>query len=266
MRLNGSKRGGDGRAAQARSVRPDARWHRRFFRGVALEFWDRWVTPEQTRREADFVESALRCRPGARVLDVPCGTGRHAVELAGRGYAIVGVDASAEALGIARGRAGAAPVRWLRREMTRLGRMGRLDGAYCLGNSFGYLPPADMPAFVRGVGRALRPGAAFAVQTGMAAESVLPSLEPGESVQIGDLVMRLRHRYLAEVSCLETRFTWTRGRRRESRTGFHWIYTAGEIRRMLEAAGLRVEALLGGLDGTPFRVGDGVLYAVARRS
>ncbi len=44
------------------------------------------MPPEATRAEADFFEESLETRPGARLLDVPCGDGRLALELAGRGH------------------------------------------------------------------------------------------------------------------------------------------------------------------------------------
>lgn len=42
----------------------DTRWYEGFFQGIALDFWRKAVPPEQTRREADFLERALRLRPG----------------------------------------------------------------------------------------------------------------------------------------------------------------------------------------------------------
>jgi cyclopropane fatty-acyl-phospholipid synthase-like methyltransferase len=49
-----------------------------------------WV--EQTPREVDFIVAALDLHEGERVLDLACGYGRHALELARRGYEVVGVD------------------------------------------------------------------------------------------------------------------------------------------------------------------------------
>ena len=69
-----------------------------FFRGVALEMWRRAVSPEQTRAEVDFLEKVLQAGPQSKLLDVPCGNGRHAVELAKRGYSLTGVDSSEEFL------------------------------------------------------------------------------------------------------------------------------------------------------------------------
>jgi len=71
-------------------------WQTNFFRGAALDAWRRFVNPENIRADADFLERALHLNPGARLLDVPCGNGRHAIELAGRGYRMTGLDQSAE--------------------------------------------------------------------------------------------------------------------------------------------------------------------------
>ncbi len=57
---------------------------------------------EQTRREADYIEMLLGLMAPAHLLDVPCGAGRLAVELAGRGHQVTGVDNDAALLDDAR--------------------------------------------------------------------------------------------------------------------------------------------------------------------
>jgi ubiquinone/menaquinone biosynthesis C-methylase UbiE len=49
-------------------------------------------TGQRTKRECDLIESILKLRPGSKILDCPCGYGRHSIELARRGYKITGVD------------------------------------------------------------------------------------------------------------------------------------------------------------------------------
>ena len=69
-------------------------WFRRFFDQTYLETDRPALTLRRTRAEVDFAARVLGLRRGARVLDVPCGFGRHAGELARRGYTAVGVDLS----------------------------------------------------------------------------------------------------------------------------------------------------------------------------
>src|SRR5215467_8030331 len=71
-------------------------WYESFFHGLALDFWRRAVSAEQTEAEVRFMETEFNVPPGSRILDVPCGNGRHSVEMAKRGYAMTAVDLSEE--------------------------------------------------------------------------------------------------------------------------------------------------------------------------
>ena len=78
--------------------------------GISLNFFDQGspflshpaLTGERTGAEVDFAVTKLALRPGARVLDVGCGFGRHAIELARRGFEVVGIDPAAAMLDRAR--------------------------------------------------------------------------------------------------------------------------------------------------------------------
>ena len=70
----------------------------------------RYAFAKGTQQECDFIERLLELPPGARLLDVGCGPGRHAIELARRGLAVTGVDVSAVFLELAADRARAAGV------------------------------------------------------------------------------------------------------------------------------------------------------------
>ena len=51
----------------------------------------------------------------------------------------------------------------------------------------------------------------------------------------------------------------------ETRQSKHWVYTVGEIRRMLERTGLAVLSLYGSLDCQPFNLGSHQLFVVAQK-
>ncbi|MBO0878789.1 MAG: class I SAM-dependent methyltransferase [Mycobacterium sp.] len=68
---------------------------------------------DNTLGEIDFLTRTLGVKSGARILDIGCGIGRHAIEFARRGARVVGVDNSAPLIESARVAAGALPVRFV---------------------------------------------------------------------------------------------------------------------------------------------------------
>ena len=98
---------------------------------------------------------------GARVLDVPCGQGRHAHLLAEAGYRVRGVDLSRDLLAVAKRRGTSSYLQYTRADMRRLPRAwtGRFDAVANLFTSFGFfLEPDDDARVIREFARVLAPG------------------------------------------------------------------------------------------------------------
>lgn len=72
-------------------------WYEQLFDNYA-ETYDKESFTQGTIGEADFIEQEINFDKTKRILDIGCGTGRHSIELAKRGYQIVGVDLSASQL------------------------------------------------------------------------------------------------------------------------------------------------------------------------
>ena len=132
-------------------------WYETFFDGVVVDMWRQATPPEATFADADFLIEALALEAGARVLDAPCGHGRHAVALARRGYQMTGVDISKAMIRYAREAATEAGVEvdWHLADMRELPAEHPFDAAYCFGNSFGYLGPEGNRTFLERVAGAL---------------------------------------------------------------------------------------------------------------
>ena len=268
-------------------------WYEDFFHGVSLDLWRKAISPQQTKAEADFLVKVLRCNEGSHLLDVPCGNGRLSLELARRGYRVTGVDISEEFIEEARASAmspredqppataggsdsvarasragitGGTPVpQFILGDMSRVDGEAIYDGAYCFGNSFGFLEYANMESFLNGVSRALKPDARFVIETGMAAELAIPKFTAEASYQIDDILCTIKEQYLAEESCIDTEYIFERDGKSESQYAKHWIYTAGETRRMLERAGFEILNLYGSLKCEGFVLGSDELLVVTQR-
>ncbi len=103
--------------------------------------------------EADFVS---RLGPPCRVLDAGCGTGRLAIELARRGFDVVGVDSDASMLAVAR--RNAPDLTWRLQDLTALDEPSSYDVVVAAGNVMVYLAEGTGPAAVAAMAQALRPG------------------------------------------------------------------------------------------------------------
>ena len=84
-------------------------WYEELFENYA-EQYEKEVFVKGTQGEVDFIEKEIEHNKNCRVLDIGCGTGRHAIELAQRGYNVTGVDLSEAQLAKARSKVTSAGV------------------------------------------------------------------------------------------------------------------------------------------------------------
>ena len=146
-------------------------------RGPHSRYVAQAIGPEHTEREADLVAKLLAAPAGAELLDVPCGGGRLSLALASRGYR---ADRRRLLVGIPGARAGVQGsdrITWEQRDMRDLPWPARFDGAFCVGNSFGYLDDTGNAYFLRAVAAALKPGARFILETPMVLENLLAHIQ-----------------------------------------------------------------------------------------
>jgi SAM-dependent methyltransferase len=236
-------------------------WFETFFQGPAVEFWTNVMPPAVTLADVDFLQKTFDIKPGARILDVPCGNGRHSLELARRGFRTTGIDVSQEFLAAARAQL-EADWRWGDMRALEI-EPSAFDAAFCLGNSFGYLDREGVAAFLSALATALKPGARLIVDTGVAAESLTHVQRRWH--RMGDLFMLSDPRYDALAGRLDIDYTFIRGASIETRPTSSYLFTAAAIRGMFEASGFQVLAANAGYAGEPYQLGSPRLVITASR-
>ncbi|BAY87001.1 putative methyltransferase [Calothrix parasitica NIES-267] len=68
-------------------------WYEELFENYAINY-DKESFTQGTIGECDFIEKEIEYNKQAKIIDIGCGTGRHSIELAKRGYKVVGIDLS----------------------------------------------------------------------------------------------------------------------------------------------------------------------------
>lgn len=79
-------------------------WYEELFENYATKYENESFT-QGTIGECDFIEKEIEYNKQTKILDIGCGTGRHSIELAKRGYTVVGIDLSESMLQRAKQRA-----------------------------------------------------------------------------------------------------------------------------------------------------------------
>ncbi len=189
----------------------------------------RYSFTKGTRQEVDFLVDALGLAPGQRVLDVGCGPGRHAHELARRGIAVHGIDISRRFIDLARQDAppGATFERCDARDLPF---RGEFDAAVSLcQGAFGLVTgPGEDAAVLVGMTRALRPGGRLAVT----AFNAYFQVRYGEGrLDAATGINHERTEVRDEAGAPMTVDLWTH------------CFTPTELAALVEAAGLRLDAI-----------------------
>jgi SAM-dependent methyltransferase len=244
----------------------DTGWWRDHFSGILLDLWQSILPAEQATKDADFLEANWKLPPTAQILDVPCGEGRVALELARRGFRLVGIDISAGLIQAARRQSEQRqlPIEWQVGDMRALPWQAAFDAAYCWGDSFGYLDEQGNQSFLQAVQRALRPAGWWAMEMQMVAEVLLPRFRPEEVGEVDGIRLRVRRNYDPRQGRLAVEYLLNRGGVEERREASYRVYSCAEVCGRLEQACFEIVDLLGGT-GEAFQLGADRLRIVGRK-
>jgi len=203
----------------------------------ALPRWQRvqlsWEEADDADTDAEQVVRALDLTASARVLDVPCGTGRIAKRLRVLGHDVVGVDIEDRFVAVARD----AGVPVIRADMrTAVVRPSSFDAAFCLWGSFGYFDEEGNRRQSEALVDALVAGGRLLIDT-LVADTLLPGFVPDAEWSVGDVGVREHRRYDADTKRVETTWTFTSEGTSATQATSVRIYAMEELTDLLAACG-----------------------------
>ncbi len=206
-------------------------------------------------QQVDDLVRLLELDEGAQVLDLCCGPGRHALELARRGFRVVGVDRTASYLENARRRAEEAglQVEFVREDVRAFRRPGSFDAAINLFSSFGYFEDRrDELRVVENMHASLRPGGRVLLE--MMGKEIVARIyqEKGwREVKPGAVLLEER-KIVSGWEWMETRWIYLEGSERKEFAVRLRLYSGAELAGLLRQAGFHSVAIYGGLDGSRY--------------
>ena len=243
------------------------------FSGIFLDALQTGKSQKSSQNEAEYVEKLLgffdESHAGARLLDVPCGNGRIALELAAKGYRVTGLDLSRSLLESARQAAAerglAERTEWLEGDMRELPGPDLFDGAYCFWESFGYFDDAGNQAFLNAAARALRPGARFVLDTHVV-ETLLPRIHVRDWTPLRDLIVLEERGYDVHTGIVTRHWVFIENGKIEERQLETRLYLYKELTAMLAAAGFDDIQGYDFMTAKPFDLGASRLVITAQRA
>jgi SAM-dependent methyltransferase len=244
------------------------------------EFFDRDYLPfhrdrpyQKTEEEVRLLLDLLGPGEGRRLLDVCCGPGRHAIPMAKAGWKVVGVDASAPLLELARGyskQAGllkAAAPRWIRADVRDIPLESSFDAAICMFTSIGFCErEEDHARILREVFRALKPGGKFVLDLANRDCMILVPTLLKNWWEREDAFVLEETTFESATSLAITRNVMVGKDGKVVETAFRVrLYSVHEMLAYLEEAGFEFEGGYGSYDGQPLGVASRRMILVSRK-
>lgn len=226
-----------------------------FFGPGYLKEYEKYLTEERTEAEVDFLEKTIPLNFGDKILDCPCGHGRHSIELAKRGYKITGQDINATFLRKATKSARHLnlSVRWIKGDMREIRFEEKFDATICLFSSFGYLEnDEEHQKTLKQIAKALKRGGRFVLDV-INRDRFIITYQKHTCKQLADgSIIVIEHNFdHATGRNFEKRIRIWKNGKREEVSHFVRMFTLPELISMLKKVDLITRETYGDFNTSP---------------
>jgi 2-polyprenyl-3-methyl-5-hydroxy-6-metoxy-1,4-benzoquinol methylase len=226
-----------------------------YFDGYYKHIWKAIIPDELTTKEIDFITSYFNLTAGAKVLDLMCGYGRHALSLARKGINVTAVDNLQDYISEIKDEAAKTnlAVNAIKHDVCSFKTQEQFDLAMCMGNSLNFFNAADTINVLSTAAAALKKGGHLLINSWSVAEIVFKNFKPKGWDDILFHPTRLETESIIIAADGET----------ETKIAVDYIFSLNEIEQMLNAAGFQVQELFSIPGRKKFAIGEPRLYIVA---
>ncbi len=239
-----------------------------FFQGHYKEVWRKLIPPGLSEAECSFIGDVAGLQSGARVLDLMCGYGRHALELARRGYAVTAIDNLKEYIAEIETVAAAEnlPVEAFVSGALDAQLSHQYKAILCMGNSFAFFNKHDALSLLKKVAGHLEPDGTFLINTWMIAEIAIRHFQEHEWYRVDAYKYLLDYKFAFQPSRIESEHTiLAPDGTIEVVHGVDYIFTLDELDALFVQSGLRLKDVYSTPKKRKFKMGDNKAYLVIEK-
>lgn len=239
-------------------------WWKILFDQNYLDLYFAELTSERTSREVDFIVEAFGLKTSDKILDLACGHGRHSIELAKRGFSVIGLDYSELFLKKAEvdAKLAGVKVKFLKGDMRNLPFHDEFDVVLMLFTAFGYFDDTGNNLTLSQIAKALKPNGRFLldVRRGEAVivrfnkagkkEENTGLLKMPELFKAGELEINGAEWFDPRKQQVHNHREWMDSKGIKKESDFYLkVYTLDQHKKMLQRAGLKFEKVWGDFEG-----------------
>jgi SAM-dependent methyltransferase len=209
---------------------------------------------ERAPKEVDKIILLLEISPDSYILDLCCGPGRHSLELARRGFKVLGVDRTLKYLEKARKQAKTEKlnVEFLQEDMRKFYKPKTFDIVINLYTSFGYFEnQEDDEKVLNNIYLSLKSGGKLLLDlVGIA--TLAPIFTERSWEEENGIIFLRESKPIEGWSKIKNRWIMIKDNMRKEFTFIHRMYSGSEISKLLYKSGFKSVELVGDLKGNPY--------------
>lgn len=225
-------------------------WFKSFFKNDFYNF--DFIPKKRTSEEVDFIIKKSSIKKGDRILDLPCGAGRHSLMLARKGFDVTAVDYSKEYLKDAlknSKKIGLKNIIFLRKDMRKIEFKEEFNLVINMFTSFGYFDDEDNFNFLKKVYNSLKKGGKFIIDVKNGVFIRKNLTEKNWEIE-GDAILLQKFIWL-DKNTLKNIWHKIEDGKMKTRIFYLKIYDGKSLKNILTKAGFKAIKLYGGFDSSP---------------
>lgn len=203
-----------------------------------------------TDEEVKFIIDVLNLAKQAKVFDLYCGYGRHAIELVKHGYKVIGLDSSESFIEIARknAREEAVDIQFVAGDMRNMEYKHEFDAVINMFAAFGYFTDEENADIIRKISASLKPGGKFLIDMLNREWMMKNSINRYWRHPSGEYVLSYKVDLVQGICFMKrTLFNQIDGTKKEYEFTLR-AYSKQELDALITAADMKITAVYGGFD------------------